>query len=159
MVLGLDGTPCECGELSGTEDLCLLIRCSQFRGLPGIYAYLLDMLQRSLGRAIRSINRLPLTARESWTLAPWSALSTRLLLPCPHHIHHSTSSLYVNYMSTAVTQPRGLRNPAIIVPSPTAMRPASPNVTVDTLLQASRLVSCSYQVAQSTSLCAGTAPL
>jgi len=33
---GLDGTPCECGELSGTEDLCLLIRVSQVRDLHGL---------------------------------------------------------------------------------------------------------------------------
>jgi len=33
---GLDGTPCECGELSGTEDLCLLIRVSQVRDLYGL---------------------------------------------------------------------------------------------------------------------------
>ena len=33
---GLDGTPRECRELSGTEDLCLLIRVSQVRDLYGL---------------------------------------------------------------------------------------------------------------------------
>ena len=36
MRLGLDGTTCECRELSGTEDLCLLIRVSQVRDLHGL---------------------------------------------------------------------------------------------------------------------------
>ncbi len=33
---GLDGTLRECGGLSGTEDLCLLIRVSQVRDLYGL---------------------------------------------------------------------------------------------------------------------------
>ena len=33
---GLDGTPCRCGGVSGTEDLCLLIRVSQVRDLHGL---------------------------------------------------------------------------------------------------------------------------
>ncbi len=33
---GLDGTFRECGGLSGTEDLCLLIRVSQVRDLYGL---------------------------------------------------------------------------------------------------------------------------
>ncbi len=36
MGFGLVGTPCESGELSGTEDLCLLIRVSQVRDLYGL---------------------------------------------------------------------------------------------------------------------------
>ncbi len=35
---GLDGTLCECGGLSGTEDLCLLIRVSQVRDLYGLHS-------------------------------------------------------------------------------------------------------------------------
>jgi len=37
---GLDGTPRECGGLSGTEDLCLLIRVSQVRNLYGLLSVL-----------------------------------------------------------------------------------------------------------------------
>jgi len=33
---GLDGTPRDFGGLSGTEDLCLLIRVSQVRDLYGL---------------------------------------------------------------------------------------------------------------------------
>ena len=49
---GQDGTPCECGELSGTEDLCLLIRVSQVRDLYGL-PKLEDRPYRGLLKRIR----------------------------------------------------------------------------------------------------------
>ena len=51
---GLDGNSRECGGLSGTEDLCLLIRVSQVRDLYGLPKHFVSIFVQIITAIIKA---------------------------------------------------------------------------------------------------------